>query len=147
MLPRDVTAVVEIIIIKRDEIMGIPEGIVVAGKKLITILGPIAADELKRRVEEYRKKPHGSKVKEGIFKDCTIELDGDRAFIAVNPEKGEIVWLTSDNIQSYQFMQEKKKFHNWQLKTYYYYHIIFNDGNQCYARMREKYRDAMINNA
>lgn len=118
--------------------MTIPKEII----DLAKVLGPeVLADLIK-----YFGKTHGSKVKEGAYKDCTIELDGDKAFIVTNPKKGEVVWLTSDNIQSYQFMKEKKRMHNGQFKPYYYYHITFKDGNTCYARMREKYRDAMINN-
>jgi hypothetical protein len=114
------------------------------GKNLIKIVGPILADELRRRWEKYKNKPHGSKVKEGVFKDCTIELAGDKALIAVHPENGEVVWLTSDYIDSFQLVKEKKKLHNMKYKTYFYYHITFKDGSQCYARMRKKYRNAMI---
>ncbi len=93
----------------------------------------------------YFLKNHGSKVKEGAFKDCTIELAGDKAFIAVTPKKGEIVWLTSDNIRSYQFVKEKERFRprKMKYKTYYYYTITFKDGSQSYVRMRKKYRKAM----
>jgi hypothetical protein len=94
----------------------------------------------------YFLKNHGSKVKEGAFKGCTIELAEDRAFIAVTPKKGEIVWLTSDNIQSYQYVKEKERFRPLKMayKTYYYYTITFKDGSQSYVRMRKKYRKAMM---
>ncbi len=113
---------------------------------MIQILTPEVLGALRSKIEQYKRIPHGSKVKEGVFKDCTIELAGDKALIAVNLEKGEVVWLTSDNIQSYQLVKEKERFHKGKYETYYYYHITFKDGSTCYARMRRKYRDAMINN-
>jgi len=142
----DITATVEIFIRKRDGIMEITEVVIEGGKKLIQILTPELLKILKEEIERCKSKPHGSKVKEGVFKDCTIELAGDKALIAVNPEKGEVVWLTSDNIQSYQLVKEKERFHIRKYETYYYYYITFKDGSTCYARMRGKYRDAMINN-
>lgn len=126
--------------------MSVPEFVLENGKKLITVLGPMAADILREKIEKYVEKPHGSKVKDGAFEGCPIELAEDKAVIAVHPEKGEVVLLTSDNIQSYQLMMEKKKLHKVKFKTYYYYYITFRDGSTCYARMRKKYRDAMIRN-
>lgn len=116
--------------------MKIPKEII----DLAKVLGPEVLAELIK----YFGKTHGSKVKEGSYKDCTIELDGDKAFIVTNPEKGEVVWLTSDNIQSYQFVKEKEKLHNMKMETYYYYSITFKDGSTSYIRMREKYKIAMI---
>lgn len=107
---------------------------------LVKVLGIEVLEELKK----YFGKTHGSKVKEGRYKDCTIELNGDKAFIVVNPEKGEVVWLTSDNIQSYQFIKEKERLHKGKKKMYYYYHITFKDGSTSCVRMREKYKTAMI---
>lgn len=104
-----------------------------------TILAPEVLNKLKNHVG----KPHGSKVKEGAFKDCTIELAGDKAFIVATAEKGEIVYLTSEYIQSYQFVKEKQKLRRGKLKTYYYYNIIFKDGTASYVRMRKKYCKAM----
>ncbi len=109
---------------------------------LAKILGPEVLAELIK----YFGKTHGSKVKKGAYKDCAIELDGDKAFIVTDPEKGEVVWLASDNIQSYQFVKEKEKFHRMKLKTYYYYNITFKDGSTSYVRMRKKYCKAMLNN-
>lgn len=116
--------------------MKIPKEII----DLAKVLGPEVLAELIK----YFGKTHGSKVKEGSYKDCTIELDGDKAFIVTNPEKGEVVWLTSDNIQSYKFVKEKEKLHNMKMETYYYYSITFKDGSTSYIRMREKYKIAMI---
>ena len=109
---------------------------------LVKILGFKNLQELLN----YFLKNHGSKVKEGAFKDCTIELAGDKAFIAVTPKKGEIIWLTSDNIQSYQFVKKKDRFRPLKMayKTYYYYTITFKDGSTSYVRMRKKYRKAMM---
>lgn len=115
--------------------MGLSEIVIDAA----TILGPTALNKLKNYIE----KPHGSKVKEGAFKDCTIELAGDKAFIVATAEKGEIVCLTSEYIQSYQFVKEKQKLHRGKFKTYYYYKITFKDGSESYVRMRKKYCKAM----
>lgn len=113
---------------------------------LIAILGPHAKKLLEDRVKEYLKKPHGSKVKEGAFEDCTIELDEDTdmAYIAVNPSRGEVIYLTSNTIQSVQFEKEDQKWRKGKLKTYYYYYITFSDGRRSRVRMRRKYRDAML---
>lgn len=117
-------------------------GIRTVAVDLAKLIAPKLLDEL----IAYEGKPHGSKVKEGAFKDCTIELAEDKAFIVATPENGEIVWLTSEYIQSCQFVKEKEKLHKGKLKTYYYYNIIFKDGSKSYVRMREKYRTAMLNN-
>lgn len=111
---------------------------------LLKILGPEDYKKLIKKILKYIGKPHGSKVKEGAFKDCTIELAGDKAFIAVAPKKGKIVWLTSDNIESYRFVKEKERLHYTKYKTYYYYNITFKDGKTSYVRMRKKYRKAMM---
>lgn len=108
---------------------------------VVTELSPTVLNKLKNQIG----KPHGSKVKEGKFKDCTIELADDKAFIAVTvtDKKGEIVWLTSENIKDYQFVKKKKKFRKGKLKTYYYYTITFKDNSSSYVRMRKKYCKAM----
>ncbi len=117
-------------------------------KMLITVVDLVNTLGFKNLQElmTYFLKNRGSKVKEGAFKGCTIELAEDKAFIAVTPKKGEIVWLTSDNIQSYQYVKQKVRFrpNKMAYKTYYYYTITFKDGSQSYVRMRKKYRRAMI---
>lgn len=113
---------------------------------MVKILAPMVLEEMREKLEKYKSIPHGSKVKKGAFKDCTIELDkdGGKAFIVVNPVKGEVVWLTSENIRSFQFVKEKERLHNLKMKTYYYYSITFKDGSTSYVRMRKKYRNAML---
>lgn len=108
--------------------------------EMATIFGP----EILNKLKNYAGKPHGSKVKEGAFKDCLIELAGDKAFIVVTAEKGEIVWLTSEYIKSYQFVKEKEKLRKGKFKTYYYYTITFKDDSVSYVRMRKKYLKAMM---
>ena len=75
-----------------------------------------------------------------------IETDPNEeyAFIVVDMSRGEVVMLTSDTIQSCQFLKEDKKLNKGKFKTYYYYNIVFKDGNRSYVRMRRKYRDAML---
>lgn len=118
-------------------------GVPAAAGQLITILGPQALAWLEDRLT----KPHGSKVKKGAYKDCLIELDESKeyAFIVVDPARGNILYLTSDTIQSCEYVKKAKKRRYLEYKTYYYYDITFKDGNRSYVRMRKKYRNAMFN--
>lgn len=127
--------------------MPLPISVPATTGKMIAILTPKVLDWVTAKATSYMGKPHGSKVKEGAYKDCTIEVDPNEeyAFIVVDMNRGEVVLLTSDNIQSCQFLKDKKKLHKGKLKTYYYYNIIFKDGSRSYIRMRRKYRDAMLN--
>lgn len=117
-----------------------PEAIAVA-KKILTYGGPIAAKELKK----YLGKDHGSKVKMGVYQECSIGMFGDRACIIANADNGEYVLLTSDTIQSYKYVKEKRRVVGLTSHTYFYYNITFKDGSESYVRMRRKYRDAMLN--
>jgi len=110
----------------------------VAGK-LLTVAGPAALKEAKK----FWETDHGSKVKQGAFHECPIEMFGDKACIVVHEDSGEVVMLTSDTIQSYHYVKEKKKLNGAGYHTYFYYNITFKDGSQSYVRMRRKYRDAM----
>lgn len=98
-------------------------------------------------MEDRLTKPHGSKVKKGAYKDCLIELDESKeyAFIVVDPTRGNILYLTSDTIQSCEYVKKAKKRRYLEYKTYYYYNITFKDGRRSYVRMRKKYRNAMFN--
>lgn len=127
--------------------MPLPIGIPAAAGKLVATLAPEVLNCIRKRVLDYAGKPHGSKVKDGAYKDCLIELDSkeEYAFIVVDMSQGEVVYLTSDTIQSYEFLKEDKKLRKGKFKTYYYYNIIFKDGSRSYVRMRKKYRDAMLN--
>lgn len=127
--------------------MPLPIGIPPAAGKLAEILAPELLDRLRKKVMDYKGKPHGSKVKDGAYKDCLIEVDPDEeyAFIVVSMSRGEVVYLTSDTIESCQLIKEDKKLRKGKLKTYYYYNITFKDGSRSYVRMRKKYRDAMLN--
>lgn len=127
--------------------MPLPIGVPAAAGKIITKATPQLAEWVFTKTVSYMGKPHGSKVKEGAYKDCTIELDPSEeyAFIVVDMDRGDVVFLTSDTIQSCQLLKEKKKLHSGKLKTYYYYNIFFKDGSRSYVRMRKKYRNAMLN--
>lgn len=119
----------------------IPPEALVAAKKIAVFLAPTVIAQAKK----YWEKDHGSKVKQGTFQECSIEMFGDKACIVVNEEQGEVVFLTSDTIQSYQYVKEKKRTVGLARHTYFYYDIKFNDGSESYVRMRRKYRDAMLN--
>ena len=108
-----------------------------AKEGLMTILAPVALEEAKK----YWSKDHGSKVKEGIFKDCPIDMFGNKACILVEPDAGKIVLLTDKEVEFCEFVKEK--FRASRGKKYYYYEIIFKDGNKSFVRMSSKYRDAM----
>lgn len=114
-----------------------PAALANVAKDVLTIVGP----EVFNRVVKYQKGNHGSKVKRGAYQECEIKMFGDKACIVVNPDDGEIVLLTSDYIESCRFI--KKKFRKLKMKDYYYYEIVFIDGNQSYVRMSKKYRDAL----
>lgn len=109
-----------------------------AKKGVVTILGPALLKEAKK----YWKEDHGSKVKEGAYKNCSIDMFADKTCILVDPEDGEIVLLIAENIMNCRFIKEK--FRVKRGKTYYYYEITFVDGKESYVRMSKKYRDAML---
>lgn len=108
-----------------------------AKKGVITFVAPAVWS----KVKGYFGKDHGSKVKRGAFQECSIEMFGDKACILVNGDSGEVVFLTSDTIQSYQYIKEDYKVSR--MKNYYYYDITFKDGSESYVRMSKKYREAM----
>lgn len=89
--------------------MGIPP----EALELLTILAPKGLEIQKKRLAT----PHGSKVKDGAYKDCTIELDenDEYAFIVVDPGRGTVLYLTADTIQSHQYVKQAQKFHKGKL--------------------------------
>lgn len=84
-----------------------------AGKELVTILGPTVLKQGLKLLDT------NSKVKRGAFQDCSIEMFGDKACIVVNENSGEVVMLTSDTIQSYRYVKEKKKLGGKGYHTYF----------------------------
>lgn len=107
--------------------------------EIVTVVG----SALLEKAKVYWSKDHGSKVKMGAFHECPIEMFGDRACIVVDEEKGEVIFLTADFIQSYRYAGQKKRTVKLKQHTYFYYTITFKDGRESYVRMRRKYRDAM----
>jgi len=107
-----------------------------AGKIVATIPGLIPF--LKSLVKSH------SKVKTGAFCDCSIKLFGDKACIMVDKDRGEVIMLTSDTIQSCRYVESKKKVKPNGVHTYFYYDITFKDGRESYVRMNRKKRDAMM---
>ena len=110
-----------------------------AKRGIVTVVAPSAWNQIKK----YISKDHGSKVKQGAFQECPLEMFGDKACIVVNEDSGEVVMLTSDTIQSYRYVKEKKRTVGLTRHTYFYYDITFKDGSESYVRMRRKYREAM----
>lgn len=120
----------------------IPPEVVAAAAKfakdgIVTIIAPAALNEALK----YWKNDHGSKVKEGAYKNCSIDMFGDKACILVKPELGKVVLLTEEEVEFCEFIKEK--FRVKRGKNYYYYEIRFKDGNKSYIRMSSKYRDAL----
>lgn len=87
---------------------------------------------------------HGSKVKAGDYKECKIASHEGKVYIIVNSERGEIIHLNSDTIESYEYVKEKKRMVGLELKTYFYYNLYFKSGAKSYVRMSRKKRDAML---
>jgi len=118
-----------------------PEVLAVATKfakeGLVTIIAPAVLKETKK----YWKKDHGSKVKEGAYKNCSIDMFGSKACILVEPEQGKVLLLTDEEIAGCKFIKDKFRIKCG--KTYYYYEITFKDGSRSIVRMSKKYRDAM----
>ena len=107
--------------------------------EIIKVVGPKVVEAALKSGD----KKHGSKVKDGAFKNCPIVMIGDEACIVVNESSGEIVSLTSEYVQSYEYIKEKKRLVGAIVHTYYYYKITFQNGKKSYVRMRKKYRYAM----
>lgn len=114
------------------------------GKKAIAVLGPVALAEAGKQFKKYTSVDHGSKVKTGQFAGASIKLSGDMAYIKLNEDSSRILPLTPENIESCRYMTKKKRQVGLESHTYYYYEITFKDGSKCTARMRKKYREAMI---
>lgn len=106
-----------------------------------TTIAPVAVQIAKKWYKKYTSKDHGSKVKKGEFAEASIEMFGDKACIQLDEKGSRVLLLTSENIQSYRFVE--KKYKKLKLKDYYYYEITFKDGSGSYVRMSKKYRDAM----
>lgn len=115
------------------------QGIIEAGKLLITAVGPAII----KKAKHYWETDHGSKVKSGLYAEKSIELIDDKACIVVDEDAGDVVYLTSDTVKSLKF--DKEKYRIKAGHTYYYYYIMFKNDKQSYVRMRRKYRDAMLN--
>lgn len=97
--------------------------------------------ELYNTLKEYAKKPNGSKVKAGRFKDCRIIHHGSKSYIQVDTYDTAnpiLLYLTPECVQACRY--DRKKFKLPKGKTHYYYEIIFKDGSESYIRVSEKHR-------
>ena len=117
----------------------IAEATKLAKDGIVTVLGPA----LLKQAKIFWSKDPGSKVKKYAYCDCSIELFGNKACIVVDKEQGKVVFLTSEEIASHEFVKEK--FRPVTMKMYYYYDIFFKDGRKSRVRMSKEKRDAMLN--
>lgn len=98
---------------------------------------------LMEKIENYLGTYHGSKVKQGAFAECRIAKYADKACI-LDEANNRCILLTSENVQSCRFVEEKFKLSR--MKTYYYYEIDYTDGSDTYnsyIRVSEKYRKCL----
>lgn len=107
-----------------------------AGSELINAF-IIAKNDFVRLKDALNLKDHGSKVKMGLFAECSIDRYADRVCI-IDKDNGLYIPLTSNNVKKCRYIEEKVR--PTKMKKYYYYEIIFNDGNSSYVRMSDKYR-------
>lgn len=114
-----------------------PIALELAKKGIVTILVPAVIKE----AEKYWSKDHGSKVKDGAYEESSIQIVGNKACILVDVAHGEVVFLTSDEIESCKFIKEKFRLNRG--KKYYYYEILFTDGKVCQIRVSDLIREAM----
>ena len=110
-----------------------------AGQAIVSVVGPVAL----KKLQDYVSTNQGSKVVQGAFYGCPIEWMGDKACIVLDKQKGEIILLTSDTIQSFQTSYSKKKFAGLKYQRFFYCDIKFKDGSESYAQMTWKYRKAI----
>lgn len=127
--------------------LGIENAVIAAGvkkvaPKIIKIAGPIALEQ----ITEYLSGNHGSKVKEFAYADCKIARFDNIPCIVVDAGSGEIIPLNADTIEKYTFIKEKKRMVGVKLKTYFYYDIMFKNGERSRIRISRKNCDAMFHN-
>lgn len=104
-------------------------------------LGPVL-DKIREMIDDFEQKhPKGSVVMMGDYANSHIKLFGDEACIVVDGDKGNIVYLTSDEIKSCLYIKEKRRPSGY---MYYFYKIEFIDGKKSFVRMRQPYMDAMM---
>lgn len=118
---------------------GIVRNVANAGSEFITAV-IMAKNDFTRLKDAFNLKDHGSKVKMGMFAECSIERYADRACI-VDKDNGLWIALTSENVKECRYLRKKYKVSRG--KKYYYYEIIFANGSSSYVRMSKKYRECL----
>lgn len=126
---------------------GVDDAVIAAGIKkgatqIVKIAGPFALKQIK----EYLSGNHGSKVKEFAYAECKIARFDHVPCIVVDEGSGKIIPLSSDTIEKYTFIKEKKRMVGVKLKTYFYYDITFKNGERSRIRISRKNCDAMLRN-
>lgn len=74
-----------------------------------TTIAPVALQMAKKWFKKYSSKDRGSKVKKGEFAEASIEMFGDKACIQLDEKGNRVLLLTSENIQSYRFIEKNIK--------------------------------------
>ena len=123
-----------------------PKIVAVVAKEVVPIALDTAKElfgEIKDAQAYFQKLIKVSKVKMGEFVEAPIGMFGDKACILLNDDGSKVLLLTSDTIESYQFVQEKKKGVGPSRHRYRYYNITFKNGSTSYVRMRRTYAEAM----
>jgi len=124
---------------------GVDDAVIAAGIKkgatqIVKIAGPIAL----KQITEYLSGNHGSKVKEFAYAECKIARFDNIPCIVVDEGSGKIIPLSSDTIEKYTFIKEKKRMVGVKRKTYFYYDITFKNGERSRIRISRKNSDAML---
>ena len=126
---------------------GVDDAVIAAGIKkgatqIVKIAGPFAL----KQITEYLSGNHGSKVKEFAYAECKIARFDNIPCIVVDSGSGKIIPLSSETIEKYTFIKEKKRMVGVKLKTYFYYDITFRNGERSRIRISRKNCDAMLRN-
>lgn len=91
-----------------------------------------------------RIKDHGSKVKEGVYAESSIDDVGHVRIIIDKSHKHDVL-LTPENVLECEFLKEKERTVAFKKKMYYYYRVTFVDKQVCYIRISKKLKNILIN--
>ena len=126
---------------------GVDDVVIAAGiKKGATQIAKIAGPFALKQITEYLSGNHGSKVKEFAYAECKIARFDNIPCIVVDSGSGKIIPLSSETIEKYTFIKEKKRMVGVKLKTYFYYDIKFRNGERSRIRISRKNCDVILRN-
>lgn len=89
-------------------------------------------------------KDHGSKVKEGVYAESSIDDVGHVRIIIDKSHKHDVL-LTPENVLECEFLKEKERTVALNKKMYYYYRVTFVDKQVCYIRINIKLKKILEN--